>query len=625
MKNNTILKWENPLYTLNIGEFVELLDQRLGQIIKNGQSRQENPASTSRLVYGLRGIQQLFGCSHKTAQYYKDHIIQDAVLQNGRKIVVDADKALELFKKRGKSLFLFSRRPTAIHVVHGLLMLAVSRVEKIAESEAKPSLPSQPSLPSPMSLQPSASPQGQGIPEPTFAEPDGNDANDGIEGKERLYMPTFYQQVKEQLPPFLKKVAESGDSDADADMLVLGSLAVISACLPGIYGVYDKQETFPNLYLFVTAQAGSGKGKLNLCKSIVEPIHDEMAAKFEEDLVKFFEKLDDRDQNDKTGKRTVATRPKQRLVFLPANSSSTAIYSALSANEEQGLIFETEGDTLASSFGQDFGDFSDGLRKAFHHESISYLRRGDSEYVNIKKPRLSVVLSGTPQQVVRLMTSVENGLFSRFLFYCLDKEVRWIDVFDEGDGEPLECYYNKLGQQFLEFYHELQRKPRIKIILSPRQRETFNCSFERLLFDLNALFGEETKASVYRLGTSTFRIAMILTALRIMEDRHFSRQRFCRDDDFEIAMTISDRLQHHMLRVIKELPTSAKKTVHGNVMETVRYQAFWDSLPEEFDAQCFKTVAQKVGLSVPTAERYIRQWLKTRLDKIQRGQYRKHK
>ena len=33
-----------------------------------------------------------------TAQRYKNGIIKDAVTQYGRKIVVDADKALELFR-----------------------------------------------------------------------------------------------------------------------------------------------------------------------------------------------------------------------------------------------------------------------------------------------------------------------------------------------------------------------------------------------------------------------------------------------------------------------------------------------------------------------------------------------
>lgn len=89
------------LYTLTIGEFIQLLDQRLALVTKSDAEKPETPAPTGRLVYGLRGIQDLFNCSHKTAQHYKDHVIMEAVNQNGRKIVVDADLALKLFKERG--------------------------------------------------------------------------------------------------------------------------------------------------------------------------------------------------------------------------------------------------------------------------------------------------------------------------------------------------------------------------------------------------------------------------------------------------------------------------------------------------------------------------------------------
>ena len=93
----------SPLYTLTVGEFFELLDSHLGDITNNGQSQLDTPSGSGRLVYGLRGIQELFGCSHRTAQYYKDYVIKEAVMQNGRKIVVDADLALKLFnERRGK-------------------------------------------------------------------------------------------------------------------------------------------------------------------------------------------------------------------------------------------------------------------------------------------------------------------------------------------------------------------------------------------------------------------------------------------------------------------------------------------------------------------------------------------
>lgn len=86
----------------DITKLSELTVADLKQIFMEIQSgkAQEVQEFQGRLVYGLRGIQELFGCSHKQAQFYKDHVINEAVSQRGRKIVVDADLALSLFNER---------------------------------------------------------------------------------------------------------------------------------------------------------------------------------------------------------------------------------------------------------------------------------------------------------------------------------------------------------------------------------------------------------------------------------------------------------------------------------------------------------------------------------------------
>src|SRR5690554_8197541 len=88
------------------------------------------------------------------------------------------------------------------------------------------------------------------------------------------------------------------------------------------------------------------------------------------------------------------------MLFIPANNSSTGAYQLLGDSDGRGLIFETEGDTLAHAFKSDYGNYSDGFRKAFHHETISYYRRTDREFVDIESPCLSTVLSGTPKQEI---------------------------------------------------------------------------------------------------------------------------------------------------------------------------------------------------------------------------------
>lgn len=82
-----------PLWQLTVGELLDILD-----------SRKPTPKATTpekKIVYGLKGIAQLFGCSISTAQRIKNSgKIKKAMSQVGRKIVVDANLALQLY--RGK-------------------------------------------------------------------------------------------------------------------------------------------------------------------------------------------------------------------------------------------------------------------------------------------------------------------------------------------------------------------------------------------------------------------------------------------------------------------------------------------------------------------------------------------
>ena len=58
--------------------------------------------SNKKYVQGIKGIASLFGCSKSTAQRIKKSgIIDDAITQVNRKILVDADLALELVKESG--------------------------------------------------------------------------------------------------------------------------------------------------------------------------------------------------------------------------------------------------------------------------------------------------------------------------------------------------------------------------------------------------------------------------------------------------------------------------------------------------------------------------------------------
>lgn len=108
-----ILSIETLLQTpvcMMTGEQLAFLVSNLPMLNKQGNkaSSEEEAAKPRRLVYGIKGIADTFGCSIPTANRIKrSGIIDDAITQVGRKIVVDAVLALELAanaKKQGKEV-----------------------------------------------------------------------------------------------------------------------------------------------------------------------------------------------------------------------------------------------------------------------------------------------------------------------------------------------------------------------------------------------------------------------------------------------------------------------------------------------------------------------------------------
>lgn len=75
--------------------------EELTFLIKNCASN-NNPSPTiqqQKNYYGIEGIAQVFGCSVPTAnRIKKSGVIDDAITQIGRKIIIDAEKALALVK-----------------------------------------------------------------------------------------------------------------------------------------------------------------------------------------------------------------------------------------------------------------------------------------------------------------------------------------------------------------------------------------------------------------------------------------------------------------------------------------------------------------------------------------------
>jgi hypothetical protein len=238
------------------------------------------------------------------------------------------------------------------------------------------------------------------------------------------------------------------------------------------------------------------------------------------------------------------------------------------------------------------------MRKAFHHEMYSFHRRKDREHVEIKKPCISMVLTGTNRQVSYLIPDAENGLLSRVLFYHMNLQTGWSDMLAL-NIEDMEEYFDSLGREFYPFYKALEKHPAMRFCLTQEQHQEFNEFFSQVQEKYLLLQGTDYIATVRRLGLIAFRMAMILTTLRIMESGDFSQKQECRDDDFQRVLSMIRVLVRHSSHVFSQLPVIKPATPKD------KKEQFLELLPGKFNHQDYIDVAKSLSIPQRTADRYM--------------------
>lgn len=132
--------------------------------------------------------------------------------------------------------------------------------------------------------------------------------------------------------------------------------------------------------------------------------------------------------------------------------------------------------------------------------------------------------------------------------------------------------------------------------------------------------GEYIIASVRRLGLSSFRIILILSALRILETGEIPTKLICTDEDFTTALTICNTLMVHTGKIFSTLPQV--EDIQPGHLSSSRQQLFLTALPEEttFTRQTYLQIAETLGIPVPSADRYINRWVSSDvLEKVGHG------
>jgi hypothetical protein len=422
---------------------------------------------------------------------------------------------------------------------------------------------------------------------------------------ENEYIPEL---VYKNLPGVLKNLTDTF-SKRERDIVLLSSLGVLSSSIPNVYGIYDGDKVYPNLFVLIVAPPASGKGTMNFSKILVRKIHNKILG----DSKRNYSAC--QDQKKKNKEKNYDECPHLELKIIPANISTAEMYSYLNVSKNGVLITESEADTLSNMLKNDWSNYSDLLRKAFQHESVSLSRQIDNRYIEIKEPKISLVISGTPDQLQPLIKSKGNGLFSRFLMYSFDEISGFKDVFAPRSYNYTELF-EKAGETIYTLYGKLfQLKYELPFKLTDNQHKRFIKDFRFIQEDILKNHSHGVIPNLYRHALMMYRLCMILTVLRNETDITNKAELVCSNRDFLIALKI-------IKVVLKHAIINHNSLSDGGMSELDEEILF--SLKPSFTRKDAIEVGKKLNVSQRTIDDKLRQWQnKKAIRKVEQGKYKR--
>ena len=400
-----------------------------------------------------------------------------------------------------------------------------------------------------------------------------------MEGQEDLRIVEHLDMHK--LPESVQQMLSLASTPEEQDIILMATLAAASACVPNLYFRYGPtgKKYYANLQCFILAAAASGKGIANQALEMVRVIDE------------------------------------QYPLLIAGDSTLPAWYKALEAQGGCGYMHESEGSVVTDIWRTAAANYNTALRKAAEHEPISRNRcAGSSE---IKNPRLSMLLTGTFGQYKALVPSVENGYFSRLLTVV----IRGTNPFDKryvSSKGGQSAIPRIVGNRLLRTYEQLMNAGEREWSLTDAQKTRLGEHLETEYATLISLLGDNFHSSVIRMAVQIERIAMVLTAMRGLDEALY-----CRDDDYEAAEMIGNKLLMHIAAAYRMIDGDAQDVV-PEIKPLDQRKVLFDQLKREYSHGDLADEAKRQGISKRTVERWNLSWIESGLvEKMNHGQYRK--
>ena len=466
-----------------------------------------------------------------------------------------------------------------------------------------------------------------------YSEPNEGEEEAELEKLEadklRREVPCLPDELFDRLPDFLKRGLTHVRNKRERDILLLSMITNISGCLPGVRMNYGGMVYSSDLYLVALAGSGRGKGVMQLAAILpaaIQEYYDELNRKDEREyrqkLLKW--NLEERLAAQEKRVPDLDQCPEmlvERILKVAPNISKSQLILALEAGGAVGLVMNaSELDMISSAMHQEYGKHDDVMRAASQHEEVSSYFKTDHRLVVVSDPHLALCASGTPAQLHKFISSLENGMYSRVAFYVGQAHWEYKSANPGKARLDMRAYFKGMGEELLRMFIFLSGSP-TEVVFTEEQWKEHTERFRTYLREVVAEDDDSPGAIVLRHGLMMSRIAMVLTALRKCEPQWNTSEWECSDEDFHTAMQIVDVLLEHSLLLSTSMDDTAGRI--RPVKAFFKLRPVLKKMPREFTYSELMAAANEAGLPTASVKRYLLRLVYYQIVEKEDGKYRK--
>jgi hypothetical protein len=439
------------------------------------------------------------------------------------------------------------------------------------------------------------------------------------------FPPTIPDEVFLNLPAPIAEAVNQYDTLEEKSIALLSTITASASGLNGIRFPLRHNDYYLNLYLIIIGPPASNKSIALHARKILEKISIRNESNYKANKTRYKEFLKQKQHAKKTATNNPtiddsslnyrdleieATEPKPKYAILPGDISSSALINLIDKNDGNGIIFDSEAQTILNAFKQEWGsNVATVLLKSFGNEPVELMRASLDSMISIPKPKLSVLLTGNPEHLNGLVKTITNGLYSRFCVFRTQK-TSWKDVNPEENAKNYLNGYVRLSVLVDEISLKLESDLSVEFQLSLDQIDHYNHFFRTLNEMLSEHIDKDFSSIVMRMAVVFYRICAVLTAIR--NENNLTAKLVCSNDDFQNAIHVCATLLKHS--VFTFLTTEVQKDSIDNLL---------DELPDVFNRKQAIAVAIKLKISPRTMDNYIKSLIGKKIEKVKHGEFKK--